>query len=159
MESLKNKEINKTIEITRYRITLHLKLIAQRRIILASILLFFSHNIFAQQNFNELSRINKSQCLGLTTQHPSYSKAIGRILNLNEVNKWQKKMGVNRKIALIPAMNTPEFFKENCFWSIGIYENAKDRLTLWKSFLVPVDESKIYYLSPSDGEYHPYLIN
>lgn len=65
-------------------------------------------------------------------------------------------MKVEKMSSYVPDLDKTEIFNNECAWSIGIYENKKDSLLLYKTFLLPIQTERIYVYSIADDSYEEY---
>lgn len=141
--------------LRRYKATNFIRLLSM----FIAIIFFFCSFFLSPVAHAESVRSTKAaaaQCLSLRPNHSSYQKAIDRIFALKSVQKWQKEMKVERKSSYIPDLDKTEIFNDECAWSIGIYQNKKDSLLLWKTFLLPIHSKQVYVYSVPEDSYEIY---
>lgn len=103
----------------------------------------------------QMSITDRIECLGLTTKDKTYIVSTQRVMSLKHVKEWVSSLDMESKHpALGEHIDFPVFQNRRCFWSISLYESDKDKLQLWREYLVEIGGGQLFIANPDGGWNH-----
>ncbi len=80
----------------------------------------------------------------------AYLKAADIVRSLPEFKSWSKSH--NHPVVFGAPMDKEILLKGQCYWSVSVFADRKERLEPWHSFLVRASSKTTLVLDPASGE-------